>query len=122
MPMARFYERYGLVILWFFTSALGIFLAYGLIVVLASWHVFPERTNDFVETHHRSFTLYARALFQLIEDNLKWFGAIATLGTFIFGVFTGIRQAKRQLPRRLVEFMKEQLQPVYDNSEALVAA
>jgi len=32
-----------------------------------------------------------------------------TLGTFAFGVVTGIRQAKRALPRRLMQFMVEQL-------------
>ena len=45
-----------------------------------------------------------------------------TLATFVFGLVTGIRQAKRQLPRRLMQFMTEQLKPVYDNSEGMVAA
>ena len=61
-------------------------------------------------------------LIEFVRTNIHWFGALGTLGTFAFGLVTGIRQAKRYLPRRLVEFMREQLTPVYDNTEALVAA
>jgi hypothetical protein len=61
-------------------------------------------------------------LLGFVGGNIQWFGAIGTLGTFVIGLVTGIRQAKHQLPKRLVEFMQTELTPVYDNTEALVGA
>lgn len=121
--MARFYEQYGFAILWSLTSALGIGLGYWLLVAVASYGGLLPAWADgsILATHDLVSTLFLK-LVDYVEKRIQWFGALATLATFVFGLVTGIRQAKRQLPRRLMEFMSEQLSPVYSNSEALVAA
>jgi len=121
--MARFYEQYGFAILWTITSALGIALVYWFVVALAMYAgVLPDWAGSYILATHDVVTLIVRALVDYIEKRIQWFGALVTLATFVFGLVTGIRQAKRQLPRRLMQFMTEQLKPVYDDSEAMVAA
>jgi hypothetical protein len=121
--MARFYEQYGYTILWTLTSMLGVGLTYWLLVVLATHDgVLPSWIETFVLRTHGIVVGLIVDLIAYIEKRIQWFGAVATLATFAFGLVTGVRQAKRQLPRRLMQFMTEQLSPVYDNSEAIVAA
>jgi hypothetical protein len=121
--MARFYEQHGFAILWTLTSALGIALVYWSLVALAMYAgVLPTWADSFVLATHDIVTSVGLKLINFIEKRVQWFGAFATLATFVFGLVTGIRQAKRQLPQRLAEFMTQKLAPVYDNSEAIVAA
>jgi hypothetical protein len=120
--MSRFYERYGLSIVWFLTSVAGIAVLYWAAVELATWEVLPANISAPVAKLHKVVSAYGGQLVFYIETHIHWFGALATLGTFVFGLVTGITQARRQLPRRLVQFMQDELGPVYDNSEAIVAA
>ncbi len=121
--MSRFYERYGLFIVWLFTAILGIALVYWSLVALATQgEVLPSWINVAVLAIHNVVVLNIQRFIRFVEMRIQWFGALATLGTFVFGLVTGIRQAKHQLPRRLMQFMQDVLQPVYDNSEALVNA
>jgi hypothetical protein len=121
--MSRFYEQYGFFIVWLFTAILGIALVYWGVVALATQgEILPSWINVPVLVTHNLVVLNTQRLARFVEVRIQWFGALATLGTFVFGLVTGIRQAKRQLPRRLVQFMNDVLQPVYDNGEALVNA
>ncbi len=120
--MARFYERYGFAILWSLTSILGFALLYWTTVFLAMNGQLPDQVSHLTLHVHGAISSMVAQAVSFIEKRIQWLGALATLATFAFGVVTGIRQAKRQLPRRLMEFMTEQLAPVYDNSEAIVAA
>ena len=121
--MARFYERYGFALLWTLTSILGIVLGYWSVVAVATHtKVLPEWVTAYILATDIIVTVVVSALVTYIEQRIQWFGALVTLATFVFGLVTGIRQAKRQLPRRLMQFMTEELQPVYDDSEGLVAA
>lgn len=121
--MARFYEQYGYAIVWTLTSALGIALVWWFLVALATYGgLLPVWVDSYILATHDVVSSLIQKLVSYVEKHIQWFGAIATLATFVFGLVTGIRQAKRQLPRRLMQFMTEQLAPVYDNSEAMVAA
>jgi hypothetical protein len=120
--MSRFYERYGHVIFTLLISILAIALAYLSVVAVANWKILPSAFNDNVLAIHDVVVAILNALASLVAKHIQYIGALVTLGTFIFGLTVGIRQAKRQPPRRLIEFMREQLTPVYDNTEALVAA
>jgi hypothetical protein len=118
--MSRFYERYGLSIVWSLTSIAGIVLLYWIVVKLALWELLPPAVGVHVTAIHNVVAAVVAELMRYIEAHIQWFGAIATLGTFVFGLVTGISQARRQLPRRLMQFMEQQRGPVYDNSEAIV--
>ncbi len=121
--MSRFYEEHGLLIVWILTILLGTGLLYWLTVSIAAHsNIFPDWCSTRVLAFHQALLVLLDAAVALVEKHMQWLGAFATLGTFAFGLVSGIRQARRQLPHRLVEFMKDQLTPVYDNSEALVAA
>jgi hypothetical protein len=120
--MARFYERYGYAILWSLTSILGIALLYWLIVFLATHGLLPDWGQQRIVALHALVSSAVQTIATFVEKHVQWFGALATLATFVFGLVTGIRQAKRQLPRRLMQFMTERLGSVYDNSEAIVGA
>jgi hypothetical protein len=121
--MSRFYERYALTIVWIITTLFGIGLAYWALVGLARLGL-PALSafNDLVVHADEIIRERAGAFVSLIAAHIQWIGAFGTLGSFVFGLVTGIRYAKRQLPNRLIEFMQEQMPPVYDNTEALVAA
>src|SRR5262245_52436950 len=100
--MARFYERYGILIVWLLTALLGIALIYWCVVALATrGDILPSWVNVSVLRTHSVVLLSIQSLADFVEAHIQWFGALATLGTFVFGLVTGIRQAKRQLPRRL---------------------
>ena len=121
--MSRFYERYGLFIVWTFTALLGLILVYWCIVTLARLGgTLPPWIGAIILAAHDAVVWNTQQLIRFVETRIQWFGALATLGTFVFGLVTGIRQAKRQLPQRLVQFMHDTLQPVHDNTEALVSA
>lgn len=121
--MARFYERYGFAILWTLTSILGVVLGYWVVVAVATHTtVLPEWIIAYILASDIIVAAIVSALVTYIEQRIQWFGALVTLATFVFGLVTGIRQAKRQLPRRLMQFMTEELQLVYDDSEGMVAA
>jgi hypothetical protein len=106
--MARFYEKYGHAIVWSLTSILGIALVYWLLAALAMHgQVLPGVGLALHPRAHEVVISVVRELVSFVEQRIQWFGALATLATFVFGLVTGIRQAKRQLPRRLVQFMTE---------------
>ena len=103
--------------------SLGIALAWWFLVALATYSgLLPFWAESYILATHDVVSSVIQKLVSYVEKHIQWFGALATLATFVFGLVTGIRQAKRQLPRRLMQFMTEQLAPVYDNSEAMVAA
>jgi hypothetical protein len=119
--MSRFYERYGFLILWLLTTVTGVALVYSIIVGLAMREALPSG-NALVRDFNQIVVDYLKLLVGLVREHVAWIGGLVTLGTFVTGLVAGIRQARRQLPRRLIEFMEAQLTPVYDNSEALVSA
>ena len=120
--MSRFYERYGHAIVWVLTSLLGITLLFWFATYLAAQGIFPEHVNGAILGIRNELVEMLVALTSLLHRNSHLVGAIATLGTFLIGLVNGILHARRHLPVRLMRFMDEQLAPVYQNSEALVAA
>jgi hypothetical protein len=120
--VSRFFERYGLLILWVVTCVAGVALLYSAAAFCAYRGMFPSAVNIPIVVFNEILTASLEKLIFFVDKHLKWVGALATLGTFVVGLVTGVRQAHRQLPHRLAQFMQEQLTPVFDNTEALVAA
>lgn len=120
--MARFYEEYGHFIVLLLTAALGIGLICWALIYASHHHILPPTLAAPLIAFDTLISAAILWVFDFVEKRLQWFGAIATAFTFVFGLVSGIRQAKRQLPRRLVEFMREKMQPVHDNTELILAA
>ena len=120
--MSRFYERYGHVIVWVLTSILGLALLCWCVSYLAAQGAFPPHINGPILGIRNELVELLVAFASLLHRNSPLVGAVATLFTFLVGLVNGILHARRRLPVRLMRFMDDEVAPVYQNSEAIVAA
>ncbi len=119
--MSRFYERYGHVIVWVLTAILG--------TLICTCAIFYAANKGYLFYLNKPALIVQNFLFELAKTTVKFvrahapvIGAIATVGTFIFGLVNGVMQARRYLPTRLTKLMQTALAPVYASPDLLLAA
>jgi hypothetical protein len=120
--VARFYERYGHILVWALTAIVGLVGFYWGIVLCAQHRLLSPWATIIILDIHGAVSAHVVELIAFFDRNARLIGGLATIGTFAVGFVTAIRQAQRQLPARLMEFMLRKLPPVYMETEALVAA
>ena len=120
--MARFSERYGHWIVYALVGALGLVLVGWLVIHLAHAGQLPEAVGSWVVETQLAAVATARRTYRTLYPHKEMIGALITLLTFLGGLLKAIGLARKFFPRRLVNFMREQMAPVYQVPDAVLAA
>lgn len=120
--MVRFSERYGHWIVYGLVWVLGLVLAGWLVIHLAHADQLPTAIGSWVVETQFAVVEITRRAYRALYPHKEMIGALITLLTFLGGLLKAIGLARKFFPRRLANFMREQMYPVYEVPDAILSA